>query len=45
MEANKTTRGWEASNYRRRKDKESESCIDSIEKKINQNNSLNNKNC
>jgi uncharacterized membrane protein YgaE (UPF0421/DUF939 family) len=29
MKANKTTRGWEVSNHRRRKDKESESNIDS----------------
>jgi hypothetical protein len=27
MKANKTTRGWEASNHRRRKDKQSESSI------------------
>jgi hypothetical protein len=29
MKANKTTRGWEVSNHRRRKDKESENNIDS----------------
>jgi hypothetical protein len=29
MEANKTMRGWAVSNHRRRKDKESESSIDS----------------
>jgi hypothetical protein len=29
MKANKTTRRWEVSNHRRRKDKESESSIDS----------------
>jgi hypothetical protein len=29
MKANKTTRGWEVSKHRRRKDKESESSIDS----------------
>jgi hypothetical protein len=29
MKANKTTRGWEVSTHRRRKDKESESSIDS----------------
>jgi hypothetical protein len=29
MKANKTMRGWEVSNHRRRKDKESESSIDS----------------
>jgi hypothetical protein len=29
MKANKTTRGWEVSNHWRRKDKESESSIDS----------------
>jgi hypothetical protein len=29
MKANKTTRGWEVSNHRRRKNKESESSIDS----------------
>jgi hypothetical protein len=29
MKANKTMRRWEASNHRRRKDKESESRIDS----------------
>jgi hypothetical protein len=29
MKANKTTKGWEISNHKRRKDKESESSIDS----------------
>jgi hypothetical protein len=29
MKANKTTRRWDAPNHRRRKDKESESSIDS----------------
>jgi hypothetical protein len=29
MKSNKTTRGWEASNHRRRKDKESENSINS----------------
>jgi hypothetical protein len=39
MKANKTMRGWEASNHRRRKDKESKSSIDLAE----QLKSLNNK--
>jgi hypothetical protein len=30
MKANKTTRGWEAPNHRRRKDKQSESSTDSV---------------
>jgi hypothetical protein len=29
MKTDKTTRGWEVSNHRRKKDKESESSIDS----------------
>jgi hypothetical protein len=39
MKANKTMRGWEASNHRRRKDKKSESSIDLAVYKL-----LNNKN-
>jgi hypothetical protein len=34
MKANETTKGWEVSNHRRRKDKESDSIIDTSVHKI-----------